>query len=220
VSNIVYLDPAVRAAVDRDAARRASEERRRVAAARKEQDVVAESAVQAEARRLQALHDKLAEYILVEGSPFPGGLNRDIIKQVMVRLAGTDELKDPGVLERFMKMNEVLHSSYAVSEREIKRMEELDEAIHPKRIQLPWRIIVVKPGSDTACAGLDPELFFPHPEDKAGIEAAKEVCWECSLREECLELAMSHNEPLGVWGGLSEAERRSLKRQRAAERRT
>jgi WhiB family redox-sensing transcriptional regulator len=71
-----------------------------------------------------------------------------------------------------------------------------------------------------ACIGEDPELFFPIGDTGPAllqIEEAKAVCRRCPLIESCLQGALDRNES-GVWGGLSEKERRSLKRRAARER--
>jgi WhiB family redox-sensing transcriptional regulator len=67
------------------------------------------------------------------------------------------------------------------------------------------------------CLGVDPDLFFP--ERGASTKEAKEVCRGCIVREDCLEYALSHGEKFGIWGGMSERERRRLRRQRALARR-
>jgi WhiB family redox-sensing transcriptional regulator len=69
------------------------------------------------------------------------------------------------------------------------------------------------------CRGADPDLFFP--ERGASTRTAKGICRECSVRNECLEFAIVSSEKFGIWGGLSERERRKIRRQRAvaAERR-
>jgi WhiB family redox-sensing transcriptional regulator len=63
------------------------------------------------------------------------------------------------------------------------------------------------------CLGVDPDLFFP--ERGASTREAKEVCRGCEVREQCLEYALANGEKFGIWGGLSERERRRLRRQRA-----
>ena len=64
------------------------------------------------------------------------------------------------------------------------------------------------------CAQTDPEEFFP---DKgSGTRHAKRVCAACTVRTECLEYALTHDERFGVWGGKSERERRVLKQLRRA----
>jgi WhiB family redox-sensing transcriptional regulator len=63
------------------------------------------------------------------------------------------------------------------------------------------------------CLGVDPDLFFP--ERGASTREAKEVCRGCVVREECLEFALRNGEKFGIWGGLSERERRRIRRQRA-----
>jgi WhiB family transcriptional regulator, redox-sensing transcriptional regulator len=67
------------------------------------------------------------------------------------------------------------------------------------------------------CMWVDPDLFFP--ERGASTREAKEVCRGCVVREDCLEYALANGEKFGIWGGLSERERRRLRRARAMSRR-
>jgi WhiB family redox-sensing transcriptional regulator len=60
------------------------------------------------------------------------------------------------------------------------------------------------------CAQTDPEAFFP--EKGGSTREAKKICLGCEVRHECLEYALAHDERFGIWGGLSERERRRLKR--------
>jgi WhiB family transcriptional regulator, redox-sensing transcriptional regulator len=60
------------------------------------------------------------------------------------------------------------------------------------------------------CAQTDPEAFFP--EKGGSTREAKRICSGCEVRAECLEYALAHDERFGIWGGLSERERRRLKR--------
>ena len=60
------------------------------------------------------------------------------------------------------------------------------------------------------CAQTDPEAFFP--EKGGSTREAKRVCTSCEVRAECLEYALANDERFGIWGGLSERERRKLKR--------
>lgn len=64
-----------------------------------------------------------------------------------------------------------------------------------------------------ACLGADPSLFFP--ERGASTAAAKGICRGCVVRVECLEYALANGEKFGIWGGLSERERRRIRRERA-----
>jgi len=66
------------------------------------------------------------------------------------------------------------------------------------------------------CLGVDPDLFFP--ERGASTKEAKAVCRGCTVREDCLEYALANGEKFGIWGGLSERERRRIRRQRALAR--
>ncbi|NHC13108.1 WhiB family transcriptional regulator [Motilibacter deserti] len=61
------------------------------------------------------------------------------------------------------------------------------------------------------CAQTDPEAFFP--EKGGSTREAKKVCLSCEVRSECLDYALAHDERFGIWGGLSERERRKLRRQ-------
>ena len=72
------------------------------------------------------------------------------------------------------------------------------------------------------CRDTDPELFFPVGTTGlalSAIDEAKQVCGECHVRSECLDFALDTNQDSGVWGGLSEEERRVIRRERAAARR-
>ncbi len=60
------------------------------------------------------------------------------------------------------------------------------------------------------CAQTDPESFFP--EKGGSTREAKKICVGCEVRSECLEYALAHDERFGIWGGLSERERRRLKK--------
>src|SRR5271165_2328567 len=60
------------------------------------------------------------------------------------------------------------------------------------------------------CAQTDPEAFFP--EKGGSTREAKKICLGCEVRAECLDYALAHDERFGIWGGLSERERRRLKR--------
>lgn len=61
------------------------------------------------------------------------------------------------------------------------------------------------------CAQTDPESFFP--EKGGSTREAKRICTGCEVRDACLEYALAHDERFGIWGGLSERERRRLKRE-------
>lgn len=74
--------------------------------------------------------------------------------------------------------------------------------------------------ADALCAQVDPELWFP---DKGGsTREAKRVCnghgdrSACPVRDGCLAWALDHDERFGVWGGLSERERRRIRQLRGA----
>ncbi len=78
-----------------------------------------------------------------------------------------------------------------------------------RTLEKTWQI-------DAACRGPESTLFFPptYPERKDEREGreqrAKSICIECPVRAECLDYALQIREPHGIWGGLTEAERRVL----------
>jgi WhiB family transcriptional regulator, redox-sensing transcriptional regulator len=64
-----------------------------------------------------------------------------------------------------------------------------------------------------SCTGADADLFFP--ERGASTRRAKQICAECTVRVECLEYAICTGEKFGIWGGLSERERRRIRKERS-----
>ncbi len=83
-------------------------------------------------------------------------------------------------------------------------------ALTNPRTDTAWR-------DEAACRGLDTDVFFPLTDEEA--EEAKAICASCSVREECLEFALLTRQDDGVWGGLTEAERRRLRRRRREQAR-
>jgi len=73
----------------------------------------------------------------------------------------------------------------------------------------------------SACLQADPELFFPIGSTGPAVRQvneAKRVCGSCPVRSACLEWALEARQDHGVWGGLTEDERRSLRRRSARHR--
>lgn len=66
--------------------------------------------------------------------------------------------------------------------------------------------------SDANCKGVHPDLFYP--ERGHSTKEAKAVCFGCDVQRECLEHALAAGEKFGIWGGKSERERRTLRRER------
>jgi WhiB family transcriptional regulator, redox-sensing transcriptional regulator len=75
--------------------------------------------------------------------------------------------------------------------------------------------------SRAACQFVDPDLFFPvsaaHPA-RAQLAAAKAVCARCPVQSECLGYALAAGQVHGIWGGLTEEERRLLRQRRTKAR--
>jgi WhiB family redox-sensing transcriptional regulator len=89
----------------------------------------------------------------------------------------------------------------------------------PRYDASPWQDLSsvgdLTPGGDASwrlqalCAETDPEAFFP--EKGGSTRDAKRVCSGCTVRAECLEFALANDERFGIWGGLSERERRRIR---------
>ena len=84
------------------------------------------------------------------------------------------------------------------------------------KILLELEMPVARNINNAPCQTTDPETFFPDPTDYVKIKLAKSFCAKCELttKENCLSFAMTNKVHYGVWGGLTEAERKSLERQR------
>lgn len=63
------------------------------------------------------------------------------------------------------------------------------------------------------CSQTDPDAFFP--EKGRPTRDAKRICNRCEVKAECLEYALARKERFGIWGGLSERQRKTLLRKRA-----
>jgi WhiB family redox-sensing transcriptional regulator len=66
------------------------------------------------------------------------------------------------------------------------------------------------------CKEMDPDLFFPVGTTGPAllqIEAAKAVCRQCNVRENCLGYALDSNQEYGIWGATTEEERRYMRRE-------
>jgi len=94
----------------------------------------------------------------------------------------------------------------------------MPDAVFPVKVSsakaMDWR-------DRSACLDEDPELFFPIGNTGPAIlqiEEAKQVCRRCEVREQCLQWALEAGQDHGVWGGLSEDERRALKRRSSRAR--
>ena len=66
------------------------------------------------------------------------------------------------------------------------------------------------------CLQFNGDMWFP--EKRESPAAAKLLCGRCDVRAECLEFALGTNEDYGIWGGLSTAERKALRRRRRLRR--
>lgn len=60
------------------------------------------------------------------------------------------------------------------------------------------------------CRGLDPEQFFVRT--AAQSKTAVSICEGCAVKRHCLQYALDHDIDFGIWGGLTERQRRRLVR--------
>jgi len=82
---------------------------------------------------------------------------------------------------------------------------DLIEALQAEGVDMAWQ--------DFAnCRGANPDLFFP--ERGASTRTAKQICRECGVQDACLEFAIVSSEKFGIWGAMSERERRKIRRER------
>jgi WhiB family redox-sensing transcriptional regulator len=146
-------------------------------------------------------------YVL-HGAELPLNLNNRDVRKTLQMIAGTKELKDKDVGQRFNILNGFL-------------MGEIDPYTEvPKPIKLgEGYIILSKLGGfndqRAACLGADPSKFFTLRGEST--KDAKKVCNSCLAQKACLEYALANNEKHGIWGGKSERERRKIRRQRSLE---
>lgn len=82
--------------------------------------------------------------------------------------------------------------------------EQCTECGHRRNIANAWF-------ASAACRGLDPDLFHPEKGERSTSWQAKAICETCQVIKPCLRYAIANGEQLGVWGGLSASERRSLR---------
>jgi WhiB family transcriptional regulator, redox-sensing transcriptional regulator len=67
------------------------------------------------------------------------------------------------------------------------------------------------------CRDLDPNIFFPYAGQFREIERAKAICNGCPVRQECLDYANTTRQRIGVWGGMTDRERRRYRREQLKE---
>ena len=85
-----------------------------------------------------------------------------------------------------------------------EKWDELNEAIN----EAPVRI---------ACRESDPDVWFPDNQQhhmSMEFRIAKKLCGQCPVKNLCLEFALVNEEDHGLWGGLTPAERKRLRRKR------
>lgn len=124
---------------------------------------------------------------------------------------------NPAVLAaRFMRA--LLAESGAVTREQVEARTMLPRPSSPPAV----RVTVLVPlgrvrgwRREANCAGVDPDLFYPERGGSKALQArqieqAKGVCAGCSVRMQCLADALEGQEAFGIWGGLSERERRDL----------
>jgi WhiB family transcriptional regulator, redox-sensing transcriptional regulator len=108
----------------------------------------------------------------------------------------------------------VIHNTHAADATR-RRVVTTTELLIDELLVIDWRDLA-------ACRDHDPNLFFPAGETgpaAAQIRHAKTICASCDVQDDCLAYAIETNQVAGVWGGLTEDERRPVRRRWLAERR-
>jgi WhiB family redox-sensing transcriptional regulator len=121
---------------------------------------------------------------------------------VAVELAALDSLETPGGWQPSEGLS-VVPAPTVLSEPPACELAGFDDLLEPGEGELLWQ-------ERALCAQTDPEAFFP--EKGGSTREAKKVCLTCDVRAECLDYALANDERFGIWGGLSERERRKLKK--------
>lgn len=61
------------------------------------------------------------------------------------------------------------------------------------------------------CADIDPDIFFPHPADKEGLQVAKDICNSCQFVDPCFAYAVKEPSLQGIWGATTQRQRESFR---------
>jgi len=74
--------------------------------------------------------------------------------------------------------------------------------------------------NNAPCQSVNPEIFFPDPTDYVTIQTAKSLCAQCEpvTKSVCLNFSITNRTDYGIWGGLTEDERRSIQRKKQRHR--
>ncbi len=84
-----------------------------------------------------------------------------------------------------------------------RQITSLNDLVSPEESSPDWR-------DNAVCMQTDPEAFFP--EKGGSTREAKQICLGCGVVDQCLKYAVENDERFGIWGGMSERERRRYKR--------
>lgn len=141
---------------------------------------------------------ELVDFVL-EGNTVAEGvvtLTPAQIKRVLRTVAGDEKLlASQEAQNRYHRLNSVL----------------ADPEFGRSGASVPWIAIGTQSWEHQAeCRNAHPDIF--HPEQGGSIREAKQICSQCPVIQECLDYALEHDERFGVWGGLSERERRHMQR--------
>ncbi len=142
----------------------------------------------------------LFEFVL-NGGDFPTNLLRKDVIASQQKIAGTKELDDPAVLERFQIVNAYLAG----------KAFEPEVLVQAKKGYSRAGKLVIGGFEDprALCLGSDNSIFFTARGES--VKPAKAICQDCAASKDCLDYAMENVEKFGIWGGKSERERRKLR---------
>ncbi|CAA9319842.1 MAG: Transcription_WhiB [uncultured Nocardioidaceae bacterium] len=126
-----------------------------------------------------------------------------VARMVRAEMEVIDALGAPSILGPGDHLVAVPRPRAAEDSSDTDQLAGIADLLEPGEGELLWQ-------ERALCAQTDPEAFFP--EKGGSTREAKKVCLTCDVRAECLEYALANDERFGIWGGLSERERRKLKK--------
>ncbi len=113
-------------------------------------------------------------------------------------------ITDDGITpHRLSDIRENLESNFELEPRDTPYsfVNKTDKIVGSREDLLAWKAL-------GECVDQETIVFFP--KNIKGVRAAKAICNECVVKEDCLEFAIDNREDFGIWGGTSERERRKI----------
>lgn len=133
------------------------------------------------------------------------------MRVALVRISGSELLSNTEIFERYKDIQQLYSDT-------VKLHSNGNEVLKPRGNlidELPTRPAWQR---SAACRTTRTKIFYPFDSKEDEIQFAKSICDQCEVQQQCLDYAMSRREDNGVWGGLSEEERRDIRRKQRQRR--